>query len=43
VDYSDIAILYRKHNDSEELIDALLKHGIPINISAGSNALLKTL
>lgn len=35
----EIAILYRRHSDAEDISEALLKAEIPINLSAGRNAL----
>lgn len=37
--FSEIAILYRRHQNSEDLIDSLLKASIPIRLVAGRNAL----
>lgn len=37
--YKDMAILYRKHADANDIIDALLKANIPVQISAGANIL----
>jgi DNA helicase-2/ATP-dependent DNA helicase PcrA len=39
VAYTDIAVLYRKHADAEDVIDALLHGEVPINVIRGSNAL----
>ncbi len=37
--YNDIAILYRRHSDAEDIVDALLRAQIPIKLAAGGNAL----
>ncbi len=37
--YSDIAIFYRNHSDAEDLINAMIKKGLPFKLAAGSNAL----
>ncbi len=39
VNYSDIAIFYRRHNDSNDIVEALLKSDIPIRLAAGKNTL----
>jgi len=39
VNYSQIAVFYRKNNDSVELSELLLKNNIPINLFAGNNLL----
>lgn len=39
VDYSDIAIFYRNHSNAVDLIEALLKEDIPVNVSTGKNAI----
>lgn len=39
VNYSEIAIFYRNHSNAVELIEALLKEGIPINVNIGKNAI----
>lgn len=37
--YSDVAILYRKHADAEDIVETLLKADIPIKLSANKNSL----
>lgn len=37
--YEDIAILYRRHSDAEDIIDALLRSHIPLKLATGGNAL----
>lgn len=39
VDYSDVAVLYRRHSDAGDVVDALLHAGVPLKISAGNDAL----
>ncbi len=39
VKFSDIAVLYRNHKDSEDLIDVLLSEKVPIRLAAGRNSL----
>lgn len=37
--YEEIAILYRRHSDAEDVIDAFLRAGIPMKLAVGGNAL----
>jgi DNA helicase II / ATP-dependent DNA helicase PcrA len=37
--YDDIAILYRRHSDAEDIAEALLRAEIPMQLAAGRNAL----
>ena len=37
--HDDIAILYRKHSDAEDIAEALLRAEIPMQLAAGRNAL----
>jgi DNA helicase-2/ATP-dependent DNA helicase PcrA len=39
VNYSDIAVLFRKNSDGEVLSEYLVKEGIPIKLISGSNVL----
>ncbi|MCA9378953.1 ATP-dependent helicase [Candidatus Dojkabacteria bacterium] len=38
-EFTDIAILYRKHSDAEDVASALLHAGIPVQLAAGDDAL----
>lgn len=39
VEYADMAVIYRRHRDAEDIAQVFLKAGIPVTIKAGENAL----
>ncbi|MEP7103365.1 MAG: ATP-dependent DNA helicase [Candidatus Dojkabacteria bacterium] len=38
IDLKDVAIIYRNHSNATELIEALVKENIPLQVTAGKNA-----
>jgi DNA helicase II / ATP-dependent DNA helicase PcrA len=43
IDYSDIAVFYRKHSDAEAIVSALIKSEIPLRLAVGKNTLDETI